>query len=224
MGALEQISQLRNQGIPDENIMKTLQESGFSPKEINDGFNQAQIKNAVSDGEPPGNIPPSPEMAQQQMPPQEDIYAPNPQIPEEQDIYYPQPQGGGEVQGQEDYYQQGEFDTSTIIEIAEQVFSEKIQPLQKKVEEVAEFKVLTESKIDNLLERIKNMERIIDNLQISILKKVGSYGGNLESIKNEMSMMQNSFRKMVNPVAKHAGIKIHHKKPTKTKRKSSGKK
>jgi DNA-binding transcriptional MerR regulator len=210
MGALEQIIQLRNQGTSDEDIIKTLQNGGFSPKEINDSFNQAQIKNAVSDEVPenPANIPPSPEMEPQNFQ----------TIPEEQDVYYPQPQ-----QGQEDYYSPGESDTSTIIEISEQVFSEKIQTLQKKIEEVAEFKVLAESKMSNLLERIKNVEKIINNLQISILKKVGSYGGNLENIKNEMSMMQDSFRKMVNPIAKHAGIKPHHKKiikkPVKTKAK-----
>jgi len=214
MGALEQITQLRNQGISDENIMKNLRDGGFSPKEINDGFNQAQIKNAVSYEAPenPANIPPPPETLQQ--PPQSDeIYATNPQtIPEEQDVYYPQPQG--------DYYSPGESYTSTIIEISEQVFSEKIQALQKKIEEISEFKVLAESKMDNLLERIKNVEKIIDNLQISILEKVGSYGGNLESIKNEMSMMQDSFRKMVNPIAKHAVIESRHikaiKKPLKS--------
>ena len=217
MGALEQIIQLRNQGISDEDIIKTLQNGGFSPKEINDSFSQIQIKNAVSDEAPknPANIPQSPEIEQQ--PPQSDeIYAPNPQtIPEEQDVYYPQPQVSSQLQGQEDYYSPGESDTSTIIEISEQVFSEKIQALQKKIEEVTEFKVLAESKMSNLLERIKNVEKIIDNLQISILKKVGSYGGNLENIKNEMSMMQDSFRKMVNPIARHAGIKSPVKKVVK---------
>ena len=200
MGALEQIIQLRNQGTPDEDIIKTLQNNGFSPKEINDSFNQVQIKNAVSDEAPqnPENIPPSPEIGQQPLQ-SDEIYAPNPQtIPEEQEVYYPQPP----LQGQEDYYSPGEFDTSTVIEISEQVFSEKIQTLQKKIEDVAEFKVLAESKIGNLLERIKNVEKIIDTLQISILKKVGSYGGNLENIKNEMSMMQDSFRKMVSHTSK----------------------
>ena len=217
MGALEQITQLRNQGIPDEDIIKNLQEGGFSPKEINDGFNQSQIKNAVSDEVPenPENIPPSPEIEQQPPQPNE-IYSPNAQtIPEEQDVYYPQPQASSQLQEQEDYYSPGEFDTSTIIEISEQVFSEKIQKLQKKIEESAEFKILAGSKIDNLLERIKNVEKIIDNLQISILKKVGSYGGNLESIKNEMSMMQDSFKKIVNPMVKHAEIKSHHNKTIK---------
>lgn len=198
MGALEQIIQLRNQGISDEDIIKNLQDGGFSPRDINDGFNQAQIKTAVSDEVPenPEYIPQSPEVELQ-----------NPQtIPEEQDVYYPEPP----LQGQGDYYSPGEFDTSTVIEISEQVFSEKIQTLQKKIEEVTEFKILAESKMENLLERIKNVEKIIDNLQISILKKVGSYGGNLENIKNEMSMMQDSFRKMVSHTAKRHTEKPHH--------------
>ena len=225
MGALEQIIQLRNQGISDEDITKTLQNGGVSPKDINDGFNQAQIKNAVSDESPenPANIPPSPEILQQ--PPQSnEIYSPNAQtIPEEQEMYYPQPQQG-QLQEQEDYYSPGEFDTSTIIEISEQVFSEKIQTLQKKIEENAEFKVLAGSKIDNLLERIKNIEKIIDNLQMSILKKVGSYGGNLENIKNEMSMMQDSFRKMISPKVKSVERKSIQKKQVRKTRKIKSKK
>lgn len=201
MGALEQIIQFRNQGIADEDIIKTLQNNGFSPKEINDSFNQAQIKNAVSAEAPtnPENIPPSPEMEQQSN----EAYSQ--MIPEEQDMYYPQPQGGGGG----DYYSPGEFDTSTVIEISEQVFSEKIQTLQKKIDDVAEFKILAESKIHNLLERIKSVEKIIDTLQISILKKVGSYGGNLENIKNEMSMMQDSFRKMVSHTSNRHAEKHH---------------
>ena len=44
----------------------------------------------------------------------------------------------------------------------------------------------------------KRIENIIDKLQISILEKVGSYGKNLENTKKEMSMMQDSFRKVMN--------------------------
>ena len=210
MGALEQITQLRSQGISDDNIMKNLQDSGFPPKEINDAFNQAQIKKAVSD-----EVPPSPE--QGEGIPQNEVYVPTPQaIPEQQEMYYPQPQGDpSQYQEQEDYYSPGGFDTSTIIEISEQVFSEKIQTIQKQIEELIEFKTLAESKMENTLERIKKIEKIIDNLQISILQKIGSYGGNLESIKKEMSMMQDSFRKMVNPIARHAGIKSPEKKVVK---------
>ena len=48
MGILDQITQMQNQGIPNEDIVRNLQEQGISPKEINDALSQAQIKSAVS--------------------------------------------------------------------------------------------------------------------------------------------------------------------------------
>jgi len=49
--------------------------------------------------------------------------------------------------------------------------------------------------MEHLNERLKRIETIIDRLQASILEKIGSYGSNLDSIKKEMSMMQDSFSK-----------------------------
>ena len=91
----------------------------------------------------------------------------------------------------------GGYDTDTIIEITEQVFSEKIKKEQKQIESLNEFATLVETRISNYNERIKRIESIIDKLQIAILEKIGSYGKNIESIKNEMGMMQESFEKMV---------------------------
>jgi len=48
-----------------------------------------------------------------------------------------------------------------------------------------------------LSERLKKIETTMDKLQIAILEKVGSYGQNLDGIRKEMSMMQDSFSKMV---------------------------
>tara|TARA_Y100000310_G_C20570550_1_gene757784 strand:- start:208 stop:921 length:714 start_codon:yes stop_codon:yes gene_type:complete len=220
MGALEQITQLRNQGVSEDNIMKNLQDSGFSPREINEGFNQSQIKQAVSDESQGFSAEaPAPEI----MPPQnqEDVYTPAPATLPEQGETYSSPEDFQEQGGQQDFYSSEGLDTGTIIEVSEQVFSEKIQEVQRKVEEITEFKTLTESKMENLLERIKRMEKLIDVLQVSILEKVGSYSGNLEGVKKEMSMMQDSFRKMVNPIArkhlekhpKHIQKKIVKKAP-----------
>jgi hypothetical protein len=48
------------------------------------------------------------------------------------------------------------------------------------------------------------MENVFDKLQITILEKIGSYGQNLENIKKEMEMMQNSFSKIVEPLVENA--------------------
>ena len=210
MTILEQVSEMKNQGVPEEEIIKKLQDQGISPKAINDALNQEEIKKAVSI-EDEYEMPPSPIPKRQRS-------IKTQEIPDDQ-MYYPQQQ---EEYSPQDYSQYQEdpnytpgFDTNSIIEISEQVFSEKIQKIQKKVDESSEFKALAESKIENLSERIKRIESITDKLQATILEKIGSYGNNLESIKKEMSMMRDSFGKMINPLAEKVEEK-HHKHQHKT--------
>ncbi|MBU2615491.1 MAG: hypothetical protein KKC19_00105, partial [Nanoarchaeota archaeon] len=105
---------------------------------------------------------------------------------------------------------QGLSDADTIIEIAEQVFIEKIKNIQKKVDDLTEFKTLSEVKIDNISDRLKRIENTIDKLQADVLEKVGSYGRGIESVKREMDMVQESFGKVVNNLADHRERTHHH--------------
>jgi len=209
MGVLDQIKQMKNQGTSDEEIIRSLQEQGVSPKQINDALNQSQIKRAIIDeneGDFSKQGPPSPNQQSQGN------YIPQTQeIPESQptggEMYpqqeYSQPQEGYQGYQQDEYgYPAGGTDSDTIIEIAEQVFSEKMKQTQKHVEDLNEFKTLAQTKIENMAERLKRIETIIDKLQISILEKIGSYGENINGIKKEMSMMQDSFGKVVNQAVK----------------------
>jgi hypothetical protein len=200
MSVLDQIMQMKGQGISDEEIVGQLAQQGISPKEINDALKQAQIKNAVSyddeqlqpsiaqGGEAPA---PSQNYGTQEYQPQE-AYQQQPEASQQQ--YYAA-EGGGQQQG---YAPEG-VNTDTVMEIADQVFSDKIKKIQKQVDTTSETTNLLQTKTDNISERLKKIESIIDRLQMSILDKIGSYGDNLENIKNEMSMMQDSFTKMVSP-------------------------
>ena len=105
-------------------------------------------------------------------------------------------------------------DTDTIIEIAEQVFSEKVKFLQKQIEDLNEFKILSQTKIENISERLKRIESNIDNLQAEILEKVGSYGRGLDGVKKEIEMMQDSFGKMVGALESEAEHPHPHKHTT----------
>ncbi len=201
MGTLEQVMQMKNQGMSDEEISMSLQQQGISPKEITDAMNQAQIKNAVY-AEDQGYEAPSPVAA----------------AGAEEALYTPQTQemsGQGQYMPEQGYYQQEQYaapsqamDSDTIIEIANQVFSEKIRKIEKTIDEFNEFRALAQVKIDSIDERLKRIEKIIDTIQIKILEKIGSYGEELKTTQKEMSMMQQSFRK--------AGIK--HKKTSKKKK------
>jgi hypothetical protein len=193
MGVLESITKMKEQGIPEEEIVTKLQEQRIPPKKIHDALEQSKIKQAVSDEEQM-----QPSIMQSAPSPSEnagEIYTPKTQEEQEQ-VYAPQ-------QNTDEYYPQENYESSygavsstdTIIEIAEQVFSEKIKKIQTKLEELNEFKTLAQVKLDNATERLKRMETIIDNLQISILDRVGSYGKNIDSVKKEMAMMQDVLKK-----------------------------
>lgn len=220
MGVLEKITKMRNEGRSDEEIVSDLKQQGTSPKEINEGLNQAQIKNAVSDiSDGEANNSSYGESSQQNS----YIPTPNPNSPRTQEVSdqeygnqnydYPQQSSQEEYypqQGYEnyDYNTQGGYgspssamtSTDTMVEIAEQVFSEKIENMTKKVEDIEEFKTLAQTRLEHLMDRVRRIENLMDKLQAAILEKIGSYGNNLESIKKEMSMMQNSFSKTLNPL------------------------
>ena len=182
MGIIEEIGQMQDQGLPDEQILANLQERGYTPKDINDAINQIQVKAAV------GN-----EGAGQ------DAYA---QQNYDQQGY---DQSQGAYAQQQGYEQQG-YDqqytptnqSDTLIEVAEQVFNEKIGKVQDDIAKLNQFQTIAQGRIDAISESLRKIESTIDQLQIEILKKVGSYGNSIEGIKDEMSMMQDSFTKMIN--------------------------
>lgn len=235
MGVLDQITKMKRQGIPEDEIANSLREQGVSPAEINDAMKQAQIKNAISDNDDMGNEMqpsmmegkeiPAPIEQEEYNPQPAQTYQPNvyeAQAPQEyqQQAYQPQEQQQQYYQPQEQQQayqpqeQQQQYyppetgyaapaaeatNADMVIEIADQLFSEKVKKLQKQLESTSETSSLLQTKVENISDRLKKIETIIDKLQIAILEKVGSYGQNLGDIKKEMSMMQDSFSKMVSP-------------------------
>lgn len=228
MGVLDSVIQMKNQGRNDTEIIQYLQSQGVPPKQIQDALSQAQIKTAVSGNNQMDNMqesimdnPPIPQEEQNNNsypqtyePQQPTNYYQQPMGQYSQDQYNQQYQDYPVQQNQyaQDYYSQdaypstgydtysGGSDSNTLIEISEQVFSEKIKKIQETIEALNEFKALTDTKVKTMEERLKRIETTIDQLQISILDKIGSYGSNLSSIKKEMAMMQDSFGKLINPL------------------------
>jgi len=210
MGALDEVTKLRDQGISDNEIIASLRGRGVSPKEINDALAQAQVKNAVGSAEPgmEGSIMDSQNTNTPSTTPEYSGGATEQTeyVPENQPITPPAienevPQmGSGYAENnyaQDDYGGGYGGDTDTIIEISEQVFIEKSKKMKKQISENAEFRALASSKIENMSNRLKRIESSLDSLQSAILEKVSAYGGGLESIKKEMNMMQDSFKKVI---------------------------
>jgi len=218
MGVLEQVIQMREQGMPDQDIVSQLQEQGIHPRSISDALNQANIKSAVGGGAnedmeqmqyaaedipTPEGLPKYPTGNQEYA---EDIYVPQVQTQPKQYSYqgsdsqaYNYPQEGGEQ-----YY--SGTDADTMVEIAQQVFIEKIKKIQHQLDSLNEFRAIYQTRVDGIYERLKRIESVMDRLQTAILEKVGSYGAGIESVKKELSMVQDSYAKIAGVVSE----KHHH--------------
>ena len=233
----------RGERTSDQDLIGKMKEKGVAPKEINDALNRQKIKSAVSaDAEDNEEMEASIMMPERPVPlptegedlKEEDLAPPQTRSRERdrspkaiemgEEEYVPKPQEETYAPSQEyapqEYYEEytpgagGITDADTMIEISEQVFSEKIKQIQKQVEEMTEFRVLAETKIEHISSGLRRIETVIDRLQAAILEKVGAYGRGVEGIRKEMSMMQESFGKMVGSKAKQHPTIIHTvKKP-----------
>ena len=219
---LDQVTQMKAHGAQDSEIIQHLQNQGIPPRDIQDALGQASIKSAVGGSQVSGmqqSIMDSPQedySQQESYVPQEDYSqnyaaAPAPSYDSQmnQQAYAPQmpPQNNYQEYIQDtpqEYYSQDpagyEYaqpsDTGNLVEIAEQVFTEKVRKIQKQLDKLNEFRTLSEVRLSNVEERLKRIEEMFDRLQLSILDKVGSFGKNVSNIQKEMDMMQDSFSKV----------------------------
>lgn len=207
MTILEEVKNMQQQGLGDEQIIQTLREQGADYKNIADALAQSRIKAAVEqpDAEPASIYPGAP------TPSSEEDLQPSIMSQQEPEIVAPTPGGYGApssqgylVQQPQDYAQQypegqaASYSPSSDIttEIAEQVVAEKLGELRKHLEKIADMKTTVEARIEYLDERLKRMEKMMDTLQTSVLRKVGDYVTNVEDIKRELIETQKTFAKL----------------------------
>ncbi|MEM3074457.1 MAG: hypothetical protein QW727_00745 [Candidatus Pacearchaeota archaeon] len=229
MAVIDQVRQLKSQGMGDSEIIGILQEQGISPREINDALTRSKIKEAVytnsfDDESEQGmqeGMEPSVLSEYQEAPleplPQEGPYAQeigyggnlNAPIPGQADYSHSSEKYPQEFQGygypdenisQYPAQSQGYSSQDMISEIADQMISEKTKDILKKISELSEIKTLLSSKVDKIDQRLTRIESIIDQLQASLLRNSTQQEQTLSDIKTEMEMMQESFSKVLNPL------------------------
>ena len=116
-------------------------------------------------------------------------------------------------------YQEG-MSSDVIKEISEQVVEERLNVLKDKMEEAIKFKIPAETKLKNIDERMRNVEQVLDKLQLAILSRIGEYVGDVKDIKHELEETQKSFKSLL----PYHHKKAHEKNNSKRHGKSKGKK
>ena len=235
MTLTEDIKNLQQQGFSDEQIIQSLREKNVSYREIADALAQSRIKAAVEDPntEPQNAFPaPSPSEEYAGTRPMEgmepsimatesnqrpEITAPSPTYA---DTPSPQEYGQQYADSYAQYAQQPQSQQGAspdlIAEIADQIMTEKLGDIRKHLEKIIDMKTTFDSKIEYVDERLKKIEKIIDALQLSILRKVGDYVTNVQDLKSELLETQKTFSKLLpsrnKPAqsAQHQNTQQHH--------------
>ncbi|MEK6889113.1 MAG: hypothetical protein AABW80_03325 [Nanoarchaeota archaeon] len=230
MGVLEEVQRLRSEGRQDTEIYNSLQSRGYSLKQINEALEGAAIKQAVSPDQG-SSIPPAPSpsrgitqevsdmqpsMMEYPQQPEQESYPANQEYSQQQEPYPSETYASDQYsqQGQQGYADYSGLSAETISEIADQAVSEKFNFLRAKIEKISSFKATAETKLETLEERLKRIEKIIDQLQLSILQKVGDSITNIADIKKELLETQKSFKAVKESRHKshpqHSEHQVHH--------------
>ena len=169
--------------------------------------------------------PEQPRAPQQQMPEmqqsQPQMQAPQPQMqqsqsfppqqaPQPQDAYYQEtPQA---YSGEDSYAPQGSLDIETISQIAEQISTETLENYIAKTGDISSFKNRTESRIDDIDDRLKRIENSIDRLQQAVIEKIGEFGESSAMIHKDLDNLHGTVAKLMNPLIDNVNEMRKHKR------------
>jgi len=207
MSTFERVNQMKEEGLSDNQIIQTLRQEGISPKEIDESLSQSKIKDEITSknmgyqdqGFAQEN---NPEYARSNFEDKNlssEFVAPMPgdmqPIESSGQEYYPEytPEG-------QEYAQAPAFDIETINEMIDQSIEEKNDSIKKQVASFVKFQENSSIELEKINTRLQKIEEIISELQISIIRKVGQYGQDINTIAREMGETQKTFSKIIDPL------------------------
>ncbi|MFA5084475.1 MAG: hypothetical protein WC475_03830 [Candidatus Paceibacterota bacterium] len=194
---VDEVADLMKQGYTDADIIKYLEESGYSPKDINDAVNQARVKMELAEtageeyqtessegfeGEAEAPEAPVPAPRARQMP----VPTPAPSY----GGYYPQQQS----------YQQETNSTEAIEEIAEGIIEEKWSEFKAKFGDISELKSNFEARLNELSDRVKRIEAAMDRLHVATLSKADEQSRSVQALSSEVEALEGTLSKVIQPL------------------------
>ncbi len=177
---VDQIINLRKQGLSNNQIVQTLQKDGFDSGQIFDAMNQADL---TSGGPAPQGAPPPP----QGMPPPMSAPPPEPQGMELPPIdSMPPPFAGA-----------GNAEVQKVEEIAEAIIDEKWEEMIKSINRIMEWKDATETRMARIEQQFNDLKDNFDSLHAAIIGKIGEYDKNILNVGTEIKAMEKVFQKIL---------------------------
>lgn len=175
---INDIFQMRQQGLSNNQVIQNLQRQGYSNTQIFDAMNQADTKMAV-EGVQPGFM--------QQEP---DVFT---QLP-------------GDIPEQQEHANAARFSMESSIspesqlkieELIEAIIEEKWAELVRDVNKIVEWKNKVESRISEIEMKLDSLKDNYSDLNRAIISKVNDYDKHILEIGSDIKAMEKVFSKVL---------------------------
>ncbi len=165
---VDQVINLRQQGLSNNQIVQTLQNDGYDSGQIFDAMNQADMQGGAG-----GPIPMDSGF---QEPP-----------PMDQGEFFPQDNMNAPMMGR----------GQNVEELAEAIINEKWEELVKSINRIMEWKDASENRMARIEQQVKDLKSNFDNLHQAIVGKIGEYDKNILNVGTEIKAMEKVFQKVL---------------------------
>jgi len=188
---INEVLQLRAQGLTNAQIIDFLQREGYNSDQIFDALSQADVKSSL-----------------QQSPPLENFNVQNPMAAEQPQVFQQRIQQSQQQNQQEEEYGYGGFsqyaqptildsETEKIEQIAEAIIDEKWNDLVESINKVIDWKNKMEARIVKIEQQLNDLKQMYSELQKGILEKVGEYDQHILDVGTEIKAMEEVFKKIM---------------------------
>lgn len=174
----DMVGKLRRQGLSNNQIVQSLQRSGYKTQQIFDAMNQADMLSAA-----PVDLPHLDDGDQAEP-------MPEPTGPE---LKYP---GDFPLKGRSPSSSAGPSDEK-IEEIAEAIIEEKWEELVKNVTKIVKWKESVEQRIVDIEKEYDSLRKDFEGINRSLMDKLEKYDGNINEVGTSLKAMEQVFTKVL---------------------------
>ncbi|UCD21158.1 MAG: hypothetical protein JSW08_01265 [archaeon] len=178
---VDKVIKLAQNGYTDAKIIKYLKHQGYTPKQINDAFNQAKVKLEMNKS----NEAPEAQEVPQEQPPQEYQQ----QYTEQSPYQYPSYP-----------VQMPRASADDVEEIVSEVIEEKWQEFKRKTGNIGELKDDVNSSLKSFEKRLTRIEKVVNRLSNAATNKFKEQGFEIKNLRAEMVALRTTIQKIMSPL------------------------
>jgi len=183
------IIKLANQGYTDSQIIKQLKQEGYTPKQINDGFNQAKVKLELNKSTDSQDSVESNQDYEGETDSADNYPYQYPEQTPAPSTYAPYPSSPlppvDDVEG-------------LVVEIIE----DKWQEFRRKAKEITNMKDELDKLIHNFDKRLARVEKTLKKLSGAAMDKFQEHNHEIKTMKSEVHATKETLRKIMLPLTK----------------------